>query len=125
MTRNGYHGTGTAAVAHIGFCLTDDEVAAAHYAQLNGTEPTVYAVSTDTTDLDVVEVEYDYDVQMSAAHAAEHRCGCEPVLTGITADIATYTDCDEQGRTHRTWMLLTPAAVAATTIGQGTPADEI
>jgi hypothetical protein len=112
MTRNGYHGTGTAAVAHIGFCLTDDEVAAAHYAQLNGTEPTVYAVSTDTTDLDVVEVEYDYD-------------GCEPVLTGITADIATYTDCDEQGRTHRTWMLLTPAAVAATTIGQGTPADEI
>ena len=67
-------------------------------------------LKTDT--LDVVEVDYDYD-------------SCVPVLTGCTADIAEYIDSDECGRTHRTWMLLTPAAVAATIIGSATPADEI
>lgn len=113
MTTSGYHGTGATATAHIGFCLTDDDTAAAHYAQVNSpAAATVHEVTIDTTDLTVAEVEYDYD-------------GCEPILTGCDADVAEYIDCDEMGRTHRTWMLLTAAAVAATTFGATTPADEI
>ena len=108
----GYHGTGPTATVHIGFCVTDDDIAARNYAELNDTTPMVHDVTIDTDTLDVAEVDYDYDA-------------CVPVLTGCTADVAEYTDCDESGRTHRTWMLLTPAAVAATTIGSATPADEI
>lgn len=108
----GWHGSGTTIEAHVGFCLTDDEIAAAHYALLNDSSaPTVHEVTVDTAGLTVAEVEYDYD-------------GCEPVLDGCAADVAVYTDCDEQGRTHRTWMLLTPAAVAATTFGASVPVEQ-
>ena len=113
MTTTGYHGTGATLTAHVGLCITDDEIAAAHYAMVNDSQaPTVHGVTLDTTDLTVTEVEYDYDAT-------------EPVLDGCTADVAEYVDCDEQGRTHRTWMLLTPAAVAALTVTTATPADEI
>ena len=113
MTTTGYHGTGAALTAHVGLCITDDEIAAAHYAMVNDSQaPTVHGVTLDTTDLTVTEVEYDYDAT-------------EPVLDGCTTDVAEYVDCDEQGRTHRTWMLLTPAAVAALTVTTATPADEI
>lgn len=108
----GYHGTGPTATAYIGFCLTNDDIAARNYAMHNDATPMVHDVTIDTDTLDVVEVDYDYD-------------SCVPVLTGCTADVAEYIDSDECGRTHRTWMLLTPAAVAATIIGSATPADEI
>jgi hypothetical protein len=113
MTTTGYHGTGATITAHVGLCITDDEIAAAHYAMVNDSQaPTVHGVTLDTTGLTVAEVSYDYDE-------------CEPVLTDCAADVAEYEDCDEQGRTHRTWMLLTPAAVAALTVTTATPADEI
>lgn len=105
----GWHGTGSMAEAHVGFCLTDDDTAAEHYAVLNDSDaPTLHEVTINTTGLTVAEVEYDYD-------------GCEPVLGGCAADVAEYLDCDEMGRTHRTWMLLTTAAVSATTFGASVP----
>ena len=98
---SGYHGTSDANLApYVGLCITDDILAAEHYADQNGGAE-VLAFDIDTTNLVVVDVEYDYD-------------GCEPILDGVEADVAEYLDCDEQGRTHRTWMLLTKAAVAAT-----------
>jgi hypothetical protein len=99
VTIIGYHGTNGQALPHIGFCVTPDQIAALHYAGENG-GCDVTEIVIDTTDLDVEDVAYDYD-------------GCEPKIDGVTADIAEYTDCDEHGRTHRTWMLLTDRAVAA------------
>ena len=101
---SGYHGSKAGTVAHLGFCLTDDDIAAENYAAQNAgyDEPVVYTV-TIAADLSVADVDYDYD-------------SGEPVLADCDADIACYEDCDETGRTHTTWMLLTPAAVAATTI---------
>ena len=101
MEISGYHG-GSLTAAYVGLCLTNDETAAENYAEQNGEGCRVYEVVIGSG-LNVVDVEYDYD-------------GCEPILNGVTADVAEYLDCDEQGRTHRTWMLLTDAAVAATTI---------
>lgn len=105
---SGYHGTAASDLAaYIGLCITDDETAAEHYAECNvdsdDQTPTVLTVDIDTDTLTVETVDYDYDA-------------CEPILNGVTADVAQYQDCDEQGRTHTTWMLLTPAAIAATEI---------
>lgn len=101
MEISGYHG-GSLTAAYVGLCLTNDETAAENYASQNGEDCRVYELVI-AAGLTIADVEYDYD-------------GCEPILTDVTADVVEYLDCDEQGRTHRTWMLLTPAAVAATTI---------
>lgn len=100
----GYHGTAGTAVTHVGFCLADDEEAAAGYAAHRNAGATVSEVHVHTAGLTVIEVDYDYD-------------GCEPIIPdGCTADIVTYIDSDMQGRDHGTWMLLTQAAVDATRI---------
>lgn len=100
---SGYHGSENPALnLYAGICLTDDLSAAENYAEQNGGD-SIYVIDVNTDGLTWVDVDYDYD-------------NGEPILGGVEADVVEYVDCDETGRTHRTWMLITNAAIAAAAI---------
>jgi len=111
-----YHGnTDKTLTLHVGLCLTDDEDSAANYSYRSGV---VHTVVLDFRDLTVVEVEdgFDYDAVVAVGDDGATING---------ADVLEYEDCDTFGRTHATWRLMTPAALAALTVVGATPADEI
>lgn len=97
-----------ATTIHPGMCLTDDEYIAYAYATAGAYEPVghITTIEIDDTDLDIVEIDTDYDVDANWAPGDDD-------LTGYDADIIIFTDATESGRTHRTWRLVTGRAVAA------------
>lgn len=102
-----YHGSGSDRIAiHPGLCLTDDLDAAENYAyqwDLLGT-PTVATVHLDLTGLRVVEVDaYDRDSNLAVGDRD----------LAVDADVVVYDDEDHYGRRHRTWRIVSPAAVDA------------
>ena len=105
-----YHGTRSDTLtAIIGLCLTPDQDAAARYARRSGT---VYEVAISLDGLSVLDVEVaqsDIDDNNWPGDSDESVAA----LVGQGADVVRYTDMDEQGYTHTTLRLLTPAAVAA------------
>ena len=105
-----FHGTRSDTLsAHIGLCLTPDQDAAARYARRSGT---VYEVAISLNGLTVLDVEVaqsDIDDNNWPGDSDESVAG----LVAKGADVVRYTDMDEQGYTHTTLRLLTPAAVAA------------
>lgn len=100
-----YHGSDRIEI-HPGLCLTDDLDTAENYAlqwDLLGT-PMVATVHLDLTGLRVVEVNaYDRD---------SNRAIGDNDLT-IDADVIVYDDEDRYGNRHRTWRIVSPAAVDA------------
>ncbi len=105
-----FHGTRSETLsAHIGLCLTPDQDAAARYARRSGT---VYEVAISLDSLTVLDVEVaqsDIDENNWPGDSDESVAA----LVAQGADVVRYTDMDEQGYTHTTLRLLTPAAVAA------------
>ena len=105
-----YHGTRSDTLsAFVGLCLTPDQDAAARYARRSGT---VYEVAISLDSLNVLDVEVaqsDIDDNNWPGDSDESVAA----LVAKGADVVRYTDMDEQGYTHTTLRLLTPAAVAA------------
>ena len=116
-----YHGTRSATFsASIGLCLTPDQDAAARYARRSGT---VYEVAISLDSLTVLDVEVaqsDIDNNNWPGDSDESVA----TLVAQGADVVRYTDMDEQGYTHTTLRLLTPAAVAAVTGATALDSDE-
>jgi len=90
--------------AHLGLCLTDDIDVAERYA---GSRGRVYFADIDLDSLEVVEVDgYDRDADLAPGDLAEEH----------EADVIVFDDEDERGRWHRTWRLVSQAAVDACTM---------
>lgn len=101
-----YHGSGDHIEIHPGLCLTDDLDAAENYAlqwDLLGT-PMIATVHLDLTGLRVVEVD---------AYNRDHNHAIGDNDLTIDADVIVYDDEDHYGNTHRTWRIISPAAVDA------------
>lgn len=108
-----YHGShneiGWREQAHVGICLTDDIDAARRYAGALGK---VYEVELDLSSLVCVEVDgYDHDTNVAPGDASAAKLAVE-----LDCDVIVYEDEDELGRSHRTWRLLTAAAVDAASV---------
>lgn len=101
------HGTDrTSWSAHIGMCLTDDELAAESYAGA-GRSARMIRVTLELSGLHVAEVaSYDRDGNVAVGDDGEL---CD-------ADVVVYGDEDMSGRQHRTWRLMSARALAALTI---------
>lgn len=106
----GFHGA-TAPAIHVGFCITDRFESAELYATDKNAGSTVAEVKVDTAGLTVVEV----------ADFADNGNGDWVAYGDDTADVAeadivTFLDVGLHFETHRTWRLMTSAAVAAAEI---------
>lgn len=96
-----YHGAHTRFAIHPGLCITDDRDAAEVYASFRGE---IATLEIDLSGLRVVEVAgYDHDSNTAAG---------DDGATVDGADVLVFGDADERGRQHRTWRLMTAAAVA-------------
>lgn len=93
------HGSRTAPTLHAGQCWTDDTDSATTYAGPGGW---LTYVEIDLAGLVVREVP-GYD------RTADVAPGDDGDAHG--ADVLVYEDEDQHGRQHRTWRLMTPAAV--------------
>lgn len=90
-----------------GWCLTDDETAAAHYARAGGT---IAVVEVDLAALNTVEVDgYNRDENETPADSAAFRA--RHAADG--ADLLVYSDETDGGREHTTWRIVSPSAIAA------------
>lgn len=101
------HGTTTEFTPHIGLCLTDDDTAAADYAIYDAHDdgdPVIHWIHLTLDGLTVAEID-GYDPTGNVAP------GDRDELDG--ADVVVFDDETVRGRVHRTWRLITPAAVAA------------
>jgi hypothetical protein len=114
MTETMYHGNGDELALHEGLCLTDDARIAAEYAYGDG--GVVHTIEVDLTGLAVCEVE-GYDRSENSAPGDD--------LTQWDADVIVYTDETINGRPHRTWRLMSAAALAAVRHVATTDAEEI
>lgn len=102
-----YHGSSSPVlVLHEGLCLTDDPERAAEYAYNSGY---VHEVEIDLDALSEVEAEGEWDHDEAAARS-------DFDAPDYGADVITYDDESPWGRGHRTWRLMTPAALAAVTV---------
>lgn len=119
MTDTMYHGKAGAMALHPGLCLTDDADAAAEYARYcfaAGEARLVHTVTLDLDGLTVVEVDgYDRDANWAPGDGGEYT----------DADVIVYIDETIGGNSHTTWRLMSPAALAAVTVGSATDVEEI
>ena len=99
-----YHGShnGTQAI-HRGLCLTESVDAAADYAASG----CISMFRLDTSGLNVAEVE-DYDNDSNTAPGDDGNAR--------GADVLTYGDATEYGRSHDTIRLMSPAALASVVV---------
>lgn len=98
-----YHGAHTRFSVHQGLCLTDDAMAAGHYA----CEGEVATMDVDLSGLRLVEID-GYDPETNTAPGDDGN--------DHGADVLIYADSDPNGWTHRTWRLMSAAAVARITV---------
>lgn len=101
------HGTTTTFTPHLGLCLTDDETAAADYAIYDAHDdgdPVLHFVDIDLDGLTVTEID-GYNPTSNHAPGDNDEA--------FAADVIVFDDETIRGRGHRTWRLMTPAAVAA------------
>lgn len=101
---NGSHSSDN--TVRLGMCWTDDESVAAAYA-CGGSVVTIS--ESVLADLVVVEAPA-YD---RAENFAQGDDAATLAAWGAVADVITYDDEDERGRSHRTWRLVSDRAVAA------------
>ena len=98
------HGSRNPLALHIGLCLTDDDDSAAAYSD----DGFVTEVSVNLAGLTVVDLAgYDRDENAAAGDDDDSH----------GADVLVYDDEDTKGQPHRTWRLMSPAALAAATVG--------
>lgn len=102
-----YHGKDGDLVLHEGICFTDDEDIAANYAVYLSAGTAVHVVAIDLSGLSVVEVDgYDRDENVAPGDGGDT----------YGADVIIFDDEAVNGQAHRTWRLMTPAALAAVTV---------
>lgn len=115
MTETMYHGNRAETLAlHQDLCLADDDRIAAEYAYGDG--GTVHTVEINLTGLWVVEVD-GFDRDDNFAPGDDH--------TEFEADVLVFDDETINGQPHRTWRLMSDAALAAVSIIGATDAEEI
>jgi hypothetical protein len=91
-----------------GWCLTDDETAAAHYARAGGT---IAVVDLDMAGLFEILVDgYDRVENETPADSAAFRAHYRDAEG---ADVLTYDDETDGGRQHTTWRIVSDRAIAA------------
>lgn len=90
-----------------GWCLTNDETAAAHYARAGGT---IAVVELNMAGL--VEVMVDGYDRVENETPADNMAFRAAWAAG-GADVLTYDDETDGGRQHTTWRLVSDAAIAA------------
>lgn len=116
MTETMYHGNGSRLALHTGLCLTDDLRSARDYASYDHADGVVHTVEVDLHGLRVVEVDgFDRDENLAAGDD----------FTAFDADVIVYTDETITGRAHRTWRLMSDAALTAVTLTATTDAEEL
>ncbi len=117
MTETMYHGNAGKLGLHTGLCLADDPDIAYDYAAATAGGYDLRYVHTVELDLDglrVVEVAgYDRDDNVAPGDGDDT----------YGADVMVYDDETITGRAHRTWRLMTPAALAALTHTSTTEED--
>jgi hypothetical protein len=102
-----YHGNyESTAVLHPGLCLTDDDDLARDYGR--GSRGRLHALDVDLAGLTVADLADGYDHDENTAPGDDGQ--------GFGADVIVFWDETDAGRRHRTWRLMTPAALAAVTV---------
>lgn len=105
-----YHGTLRDFAGHVGLCLTDSSERARSYA--NGGN--IAKLDIRMAGLRVVEVEcYDRDSDVAPGDDGDIR----------DADVIVYDDEDRHGQPHRTWRLMSAAAIAAVDVSSVLPVE--
>jgi hypothetical protein len=104
-TMSYFHGAHTRFSTHLGLCLTDDEDTARNYAGISRGH--LATMELDLAALTVIECEaIDWDANEAPGDDGDSR----------DADVLVFDDADEYGREHRTWRLMTQAAIDALTV---------
>ena len=100
-----YHGSRKPLTFHIGLCLTDDDDAAIAYSG----DGYLTEVAVDFDGLTVIEVaSYDRDANTAPGDDDDSH----------GADVLVFDDEDTNGQPHRTWRLMSDAAVVAASSGK-------
>jgi len=102
---NLYHGSIQPFSAHVGLCLTDDDVAAEEYISRWGGFLTKVFLNAD--DLLIMDLD--------AAEYPDHAPGDAGTAADYPADVISYADGNEF-REHHTWRVASEAAVAALSV---------
>lgn len=114
----GFHGTHTP-VLHVGFCIADSYESAEGYAVKQNAGRIVAEVEIDLTGLSYADAD-DFSSDSDGEFVA---LGDTIPADYDGPDVITYLDRDMDDQTHRTWRLMTTAAVAAATITATYPID--
>lgn len=114
-----WHGKSGALALHPGVCLAGTREVAANYALYGayGPDRLVHGVEGDWAGLRVVELDggYDRDANVAPGDTGEYP----------DADVIVYDDETPSGQYHRTWRLMTPAAVATARHTASLDAEEV